>query len=398
MLGFGFVTQLEVEKRQVRMHQLLFGPQRLGLVALSHRRGVIALAAQGHSQGKLGVEVLRILRQDFLESSNGTVEVPGAEGEHRFVVTFVRIHGVCGKRYRTRPALPSMRVARRGSVPLCCRTAEFTGFASVERHTTMTPPIRLISTDFDGTLFAEFEMPPVPEELVSLIAALQARGTKWVINTGRDMSSLMEALARARVPVQPDFLVLVEREIFIHDGVRYAPHASWNGTCERDHEELFARIRPEVPGLMAWVNARFRATVYADPFSPFCLIAGNNGDADAIHAHLESYCAGIPNLAVVRNDVYARFSHAAYNKGTALAELSRLTGAKAAEVFAAGDHLNDLPMLSKEYAGCLVSPANAIPAVKAAVRRQNGFVSRLPCGNGVVEGLKHYLRGFSPGR
>ena len=68
----------------------------------------------------------------------------------------------------------------------------------------MSSPIQLLSTDFDGTLFAEFEQPPVPYELVALIADLQVNGVKWVINTGRDMASLMESLARARVNIQPD--------------------------------------------------------------------------------------------------------------------------------------------------------------------------------------------------
>jgi len=53
----------------------------------------------------------------------------------------------------------------------------------------MSLPIKLISTDFDGTLFAEFENPPIPERLITLIGDLQARGAKWIINTGRDMSS-----------------------------------------------------------------------------------------------------------------------------------------------------------------------------------------------------------------
>ena len=70
---------------------------------------------------------------------------------------------------------------------------------------------------------------------------------------------------------------------------------------------------------MDWVNTRFRATVYEDAYSPFCLIASNNGDADVIHEHLDSLCRGVPELTVVRNDVYARFCHAAYNKGSALA-------------------------------------------------------------------------------
>ncbi len=75
----------------------------------------------------------------------------------------------------------------------------------------MNLPIKLISTDFDGTFFAEFESPPVPLELQSLIGELQQQGAKWAINTGRDMSSLMETLGRADIPIEPDYLVLVER-------------------------------------------------------------------------------------------------------------------------------------------------------------------------------------------
>src|SRR5512143_2506560 len=101
--------------------------------------------------------------------------------------------------------------------------------------TFMNLPIQLISTDFDGTIFAEFENPPVPRELEELIADLQSRGAKWVINTGRDMSSLMEALARARISIQPDYLVLVEREIHVRDGVRYVGLPDWNSSCARSH-------------------------------------------------------------------------------------------------------------------------------------------------------------------
>src|ERR1043166_6341264 len=110
-------------------------------------------------------------------------------------------------------------------------------------------PIKLISTDFDGTLFAEFENPPIPEKLQALIADLQSRGVKWAINTGRDMSSLMESLARARIEVQPDYLVLVEREIHVHDGVRYRGLEEWNSACVRAHEELFVRVRRDLPML-----------------------------------------------------------------------------------------------------------------------------------------------------
>lgn len=256
----------------------------------------------------------------------------------------------------------------------------------------MSLTIKLISTDFDGTIFAEFENPPIPEELQTLIGDLQRRGAKWAINTGRDMSSLMESLARARVAIQPDYLVLVEREIHIHDGVRYVGLDEWNSECTRAHEELFTRVRPDLPRLTEWINSRFNATVYEDPYSPFCLIAGNHGEADVIHEYLEAYCRSIPHLAIVRNDVYARMAHDAYDKGTALGELARRLGISAGEVFAAGDHFNDLPMLSRARARWLAAPQNAIPPVKATVMSQQGYISQRSHGSGVAEALTFHLQ------
>ena len=262
----------------------------------------------------------------------------------------------------------------------------------IDAARTMSLPIQLISTDFDGTLFAEFENPPIPEAVYKAIGDLQARGAKWVINTGRDMSSLMEALARSGIPVEPDYLVLVEREIYCHSDSQYVGLEEWNAACARAHAELFARVREDVPRIVAWISARFHARLYEDAFSPFCMVAGNNGDADVIHEYLADYCRGIPHLTVVRNDVYARFSHEAFNKGTALAEITRRLGLSSDVVFAAGDWLNDLPMLSRRYARWLAAPSNAVEPVKQAVREQDGHVSELSHGNGVAEGLEVCLR------
>jgi len=199
-------------------------------------------------------------------------------------------------------------------------------------------PIRLISTDFDGTLFAEFENPPIPSVLTRAIGDLQARGAKWVINTGRDMSSLMETLGRADIAIEPDYLVLVEREIHFHHKSQYVGLAEWNVACARAHEQVFAAVRADLPRLVSWINSRFHARIYEDPFSPFCLIAGSRPDADEIHSYLLNYCRRVPRLTVVRNDVYARLAHAEYNKGSALAEVTRRLKLARDQVFAIGDH------------------------------------------------------------
>jgi hydroxymethylpyrimidine pyrophosphatase-like HAD family hydrolase len=255
----------------------------------------------------------------------------------------------------------------------------------------MSLPIQIISTDFDGTIFAEFERPPIADELVALIGNLQSRGAKWVINTGRDMSSLMEALARSRISIQPDALVLVEREIYYREKSRFVGLDEWNQQCAAAHAELFAIIRADLPGLARWIGERFPATVYEDAYSPFCLLAKKTRDAEAIHDYLNEYCRNVPNLHVVRNDVYARLAHSGYDKGRSLAEIARRWRVLPENIFAAGDHLNDLPMLTLEHARWLVTNANAIEPVKETVRRQNGFISRFECGEGVAEGLKHCL-------
>jgi len=185
--------------------------------------------------------------------------------------------------------------------------------------------------------------------------------------------------------------VLVEREIHLHHESQYLPLEAWNASCLRDHAELFARVTRDLPRIVAWINERFHARIYEDAYSPFCLVAGNNVDAETIHKYLDDYTRGVPHLAVVRNDVYARFCHSAYNKGTALAEITRRLGLSRDQVFAAGDHLNDLPMLSLDHARYLAAPANAVPEVKNAVQQQAGYVSQLPHGYGVAEALDFFL-------
>ena len=262
---------------------------------------------------------------------------------------------------------------------------------SLPQPTQTNSSLKLISTDFDGTLFAEFEKPPIPLALQNLIARLQRQGVQWVINTGRDMAGLMEALGRASISIKPDYLVLVEREIHFHQNSQYVALEQWNTACTRTHAELFARIRADIPRLIEWISARFRATLYEDAYSPLCLIAASTADMNAIHNYLDDYCHGISSLSVVRNDVYARFCHAAYNKGTALAEITRRLGLDRRQVFAVGDHLNDLPMLSREYADFLAAPANAVAEVREMVQSGGGYVSSASHGEGVAEAIKYYV-------
>ncbi len=256
----------------------------------------------------------------------------------------------------------------------------------------MTPPFDLISTDFDGTIFEEFAAPTVAPEFESLVAQLQQQGINWVINTGRSFDSLMYSLDEARLSITPDYLVLVEREIHIWRNGRFEGHDVWNELCEAKHAHLFNLIRTDVRELSNWIQSAFPGThVYADDHSPMCVTARSNEESDAIQTRMEEYCETHPELVWVRNDVYSRFSHIEFSKGTALLEIADLLDVAPERIFAAGDHLNDLTMLTSDVAGFLAAPANAMPEVKEQVEAEGGYVAGQAFAAGIAEALEQSL-------
>jgi hydroxymethylpyrimidine pyrophosphatase-like HAD family hydrolase len=76
---------------------------------------------------------------------------------------------------------------------------------------------------------------------------------------------------------------------------------------------------------------------------------------------------------------------APHHKGSALAELTRLIGLTRADVFAAGDHFNDIPMLDGLHAAHACCPSNAIPEVREIVLRSNGHIATKRAADGVAE-------------
>ena len=59
-------------------------------------------------------------------------------------------------------------------------------------------------------------------------------------------------------------------------------------------------------------------------------------------------------------------------------------------IFAAGDHHNDISMLDGKVAAMPSCPANAIDEVKEAVRKAGGYVAKHEHGAGVHEALQYF--------
>jgi HAD superfamily hydrolase (TIGR01484 family) len=264
----------------------------------------------------------------------------------------------------------------------------------------MAEKIRLLSTDFDGTLVAHHlsdnsgRTSVLDPNCMRLIGQLQQAGAIWAINTGRSLDLLESGLTDFDFPVHPDFILTSERDVFRpgQNGRAWEPFGDWNSRVAQDHAELYASAAPIYAEVLDFVQRNTRARIIQERHGPEGLIAQNEEEMARIISFIDEARSAHPKFHYQHNTVYLRFCHADYHKGAALAELQRLIEIPPAHTFAAGDHYNDVSMLDGRYAAFPACPANAIDAVKEAVRGARGYVAQAECGAGVYEALRYFSR------
>jgi hydroxymethylpyrimidine pyrophosphatase-like HAD family hydrolase len=194
-------------------------------------------------------------------------------------------------------------------------------------------------------------------------------------------------------PIRPDFILTSERDVFRpsqNGGGAWEPFGDWNQRCAREHTDLFSSAQSVLAEVVDFVSQKTKARLIYHSEGLEGLVAASEDEMDRITKFIDKARARQPKFNYQRNTVYLRFCHADYHKGAALAELSRLLEIPRDEIFAAGDHHNDISMLDGKYARYPSCPANAIPEVKEAVRKADGYVARSDCGAGVHEALLHF--------
>jgi HAD superfamily hydrolase (TIGR01484 family) len=255
-------------------------------------------------------------------------------------------------------------------------------------------PVRLLSTDFDGTIVCRTgDAIALDNDCMKLIRQLQDGGAIWAINTGRSVDLLETGLTDFSFPVRPDYILTSERDVFCPggDGDKWQAFGDWNDKVARDHAELYSSEESILAEVVDFVNQKTKARVIYEPEGAAGLVATDEDEMNLITSFIESARAKQPKFNYQRNTVYLRFCHADYHKGAALAELARLIDIPRENIFAAGDHHNDVSMLDGSFAAMPACPANAIDEVKTAVRRAGGYVAQREHGAGVHEALKFFL-------
>src|SRR5438477_4824432 len=258
----------------------------------------------------------------------------------------------------------------------------------------MASEIKLLSIDFDGTLVSRVSEPVLDRDCMELIRDLQSRGALFSINTGRSVDLLESGLTDFEFPMRPDFILTTEREVFRpgDNGEKWEPFGDWNARCARDHAELFSSAQSILTEVVDFVAQKTKAQLLYHSEGLEGLRAENEEEMNRIVEFIEQARGGDTKFHYQRNTIFLRFCHADYHKGSALGELARLIDVSRENIFAAGDHHNDISMLNGDAAAMPACPANAIDEVKAAVRNAGGYIAERQHGAGVHEALQFFLR------
>jgi HAD superfamily hydrolase (TIGR01484 family) len=256
----------------------------------------------------------------------------------------------------------------------------------------MRSRIHLLSIDFDGTLVSRVSEPVFDAKCMELIRELQTAGTLWAINSGRSVDLLETGLVEFALPIRPDFILTTERNVFRpgRNGEKWEPFGDWNERCARHHAELFSSADSVLAEFVDFATKQTKARLIYNSHGLEGLAAESEQEMDRITRFIRQARARHPKLDYQRNGIYLRFCHADYHKGAALAELARLLGVRRENIFAAGDHHNDVSMLDGRFAAMPSCPANAIPEVQHAVRNAGGYIAQKDHGAGVHEALLHF--------
>lgn len=251
--------------------------------------------------------------------------------------------------------------------------------------------VKLVCTDFDGTLVGGESEAALAEFFEIMKEQRRLHKVKWIINTGRSWDTLEPEMIARGFPLLPDWVVLAEREVYRIHREHPVGDYEWNRACTDIHNSLFVQTVSFWKELEEFIASQTGAEMLEDEFSPITLRARNEHEAMRIHEFVTATLPKYPSLVLVRNDVYFRFAHEAFNKGTALQRIQQEIGLGAANTFAVGDHYNDLPMLNTTYAKYLACPGNAIPEVQQRVTTQAGRHAPGFAAAGVVEAWKSLL-------
>ena len=159
----------------------------------------------------------------------------------------------------------------------------------------MSSVLRLLSTDFDGTLVAHGSDPVLDRACMEHIGKLQAAGVPWAINTGRSVDLLQSGMADLEFPIHPDFILTSERDVFrpSSNGGKWEPYGDWNERVAREHAKLFQSAESVLAEVVDFVNQKTKARLLYHSAGLEGLVAENEEELERVVKRRQVFEPGV---------------------------------------------------------------------------------------------------------
>ncbi len=260
----------------------------------------------------------------------------------------------------------------------------------------MSQPLKLLATDFDGTLMTlgVEQVESSRDTFQSWVQDIQNHEGIWVLCTGRDYSSFRMAYPFLECPeILPDFLVTRRGRVFQLRGTCYRirPLISLKVIAKRMHASR--RVRTLMKEIIDFLRSGVEEVVSGDA-SVRRVRVGLSDEAAAVRVaervrrmqHDDSY------LSVTQEGSRVEIRHISQSKGIALTELQTMLDIDPTETLAVGDGSNDLSMFDSSVAHWTGCPANSVRIVVDAILQRGGHVAREHGISGTVEVINACIR------
>lgn len=252
--------------------------------------------------------------------------------------------------------------------------------------------IRLLATDFDGTLLGS------PQDGREAYARFRQQlrhfrsryGMRWAVVTGRHIQAIPVVVGELLMyGLVPDYLVMEDACIYHRWSGRYWPSWWWNLGVNLRRRGQVRRHRRHVLEFAAETARLFpdAENLSGNRLMDFWYRFGREEDAVAVEERLLQEFGGNPDFFVFRWGLEVCLAPTAGTKGEAVGRLASLLDIGPKEIAAIGDGQNDISMLDGIRAGYPACVSNASLPVLDTVMRASGYIARQPVLQGVVEFL-----------
>lgn len=246
----------------------------------------------------------------------------------------------------------------------------------------------LFSTDIDGTVY---DGPETARRFAGFWESLRETAHPPILayNTGRALDDTRSLIDSTSLP-SPDYIIAgVGTEMF--DFTNDSPLDAWHETLSADWD--FAEVEQIVRSTAHGIE--MQPAVCQNPFK-CSWYWSDKGEEDLVVLRDALDAAGVSAQVVYSSRRDLDILPRAANKGNAVTWLWNWLDRQTLPLVVAGDSGNDSSMFHVDgVQGILVS--NAETALFESVPRSSSFLASFPCADGVIEGLTHFSRTYTPG-